>query len=174
VDLAKTVKHLLRDSDVFLDFARDAKKAGNSELEERYSRATVIASWCALEGWVNYVCSDFSRLADDKVNMLEKSFLREKKIDMSKDGVFEITTRNDFQSTTVKLSFLLRRFGDYSVRAQQPKVWNDFKQMENARNLLVHPSFEKEELHIDARVAEKALRVTKQMTALLKEKIYGR
>jgi hypothetical protein len=104
----------------------------------------------------------------------ERAFLREKRVEIDNDEAFRISTQTDFQPTSVKLCFLLLRFGDYSLRKTDLKLWGDFKEIEKTRNLLVHPSFEKQEPRVNSEVAEKALRVTKAVTMVLKDKIYNK
>lgn len=172
MDLAKIVKDLLKDSEMFVELAKSAKREENVKLEKSYSRAAIFASWSALEGWVNYVCSDFSKLSRDKITLWEQAFLKERRVEIDKDGTFRISSQTDFRPTHVKLCVLFNRFGEYSVRKNDPKLWGDFKEIENLRNLLVHPSSEKKEPLVNAETAEKALSVTKALALLLKDKIY--
>jgi hypothetical protein len=172
MDLAKIVRELLRDGAMFVELSKSAKREGNVRLEKCYGRAAIFASWSALEGWVNYACSDFSKLSRDKMTLWEQAFLKERRVEIDKNGEFRISSQADFHPTSFKLCFLFRRFGGYRVREENEKLWSDFKEIENLRNLLVHPSSEKQELKVDANTAEKAMDTTKTLVMLLKDKIY--
>jgi hypothetical protein len=172
MDLAKIVKQLLKDAEIFTGYARDAKKEGSIEIEGMYSRAAIFASWSALEGWVNYVCSDFSKLDNDKINLWEQAFLSEKRVEISEEGTFLISSQDNFQPTSTKLCFLFTRFGGYSFRKNRENLWSDLKKIEDIRNSIVHPSSGKKEILVNCKIAEEALNVTKQTVELLKDKIY--
>lgn len=68
---------LFEDSKFFLNQAKINN--ANDNISERYSRASVIVSWAAFEGWINKTCDDFAETSTS-LSVSESGFLKEKKL----------------------------------------------------------------------------------------------
>jgi len=173
LSVANLVTSLLSDSKAFLFLARDADRNGQNDLALSYSRAIFFSSWSAMEGWVNYIAYSFAR-TDNTLSKYENAFLREKKIEMDKNAIIRITNQDDYKPTLKKLLFVLRRFGDYNLKQNQPDLWNDLMDMERIRHSIIHPKTRDEEMNMTLNDAEKCRKVILRIIDLLKEKIFGK
>ncbi len=172
MNLSLTTRELLKDATYFNDRIKSA--AGKDVVtERRYCRALIFASWSALEGWVNYVCSDFAKLPEPKLSAYERAFLMEKRISITEDGEVHISNQDSYQKTLAKLCYVLKKFGGYSF-PKDSDLWRQLKEAQRIRHCLVHPKMGAPDIRIDARAARLFLDVTKQTILLLASKIYGK
>ena len=126
------IRSLFEDSRYFL-----SKAHNEMDLQgiQRYLRASVLCVWAAFEGWINKTCYDFARTSKE-LNMLEKGFLLEKRVAM-KGGEFQLENTDKYESTEVKLEFLLRRFAAHKLNKSDVR-WQRFQEAKNLRDRIVH------------------------------------
>jgi len=171
--LSQQVIDLLDDSNNFLFYAKQQDREGHEKHKLMYSRAVIITSYSALEGWLNYISSSFAEQDDSSVlNQYEKAFLLEKKIEIDDNGDIQITNQDKYENTTKKLQFILKKFGNYDIKNNDPKLWSDFKKFEKIRNILVHPKRNSSDKKISLDDAEFCLNTITQIIQILKDKIY--
>lgn len=126
MNLARLTRDLLKDAAHFHD---QMKKASGTDpsAEARYCRALIFAAWSAMEGWINYVCSDFATLTERKLSSYERAFLMEKRIEITEDGQLSVSNRDNYQKTIAKLCYVLRRFGNYSI-PKDSSLWHQLQE----------------------------------------------
>lgn len=169
--LSQQVVDLLDDANNFLFYANDASRQKDEKQKLMYSRAVIIASYSAFEGWINYLASSFAdHNAHVEITQYEKAFLLEKKIEINDNGDIQITRQDKYENTCKKLQFILKRFGNYDIKRDNPQLWSDLKNIEEIRNLLVHPKKTKDK-KIDLKDAEFCLKTITKVIEILKQKI---
>ena len=98
--------------------------------------SVIFNSWCALEGYINYITS-IAKYAK-KLHPHEKAFLSEMKLRINDNG--EFTEGRKYYPTAAKILFILNRFSSVSQKKfKQTKLWNNIKISEDLRNNLTHP-----------------------------------
>jgi hypothetical protein len=172
MSLSRLVTSLLEDSKSFLLLARNEERAGNDRMKLTYSRAVFLTAFSALEGWVNYISVSFAYLNNLQISEFERAFLQEKRIEIDDAGDVKITNQDNFQKTSKKMVFILKKFGNYDILKEKQKLWSDFKELERIRNALVHPKKREEEVIVSLRDAERCFEVIDNLVNTLKDKIY--
>ena len=164
------VKTFINDSNFFLSEAK--KHANNQQLSLRFIKASIITSWCALEGWLNCIAYSFgTSLSSKQIELHEKAFLLEKRLEII-NGQWQITKVDNYQKVENKVLFLLKRFGPHAMD-KGSKLWLNFKKIEKIRNGLVHPKAGKldvKELTVDN--AKLSVETVKEILKILNEKIF--
>jgi hypothetical protein len=169
--LSQQVIDLIDDANNFLFYANDAERQCDEKQKLMYSRAVIVTSYSAFEGWINYISSSYA--AHDNtivISQFEKSFLLEKKIEVNNNGEIQITNQDKYENTCKKLQFILKRFGNYDLKKSDPCLWADLKKIERIRNLLVHPK-KSTDKKIDLDDAKFCLKTITKVIEILKEKI---
>lgn len=162
----KFVKSLVKQSREFLSLAKVTKN--DDFTKDMYLKASVAFSWFGLEGFVNLFFDDFIAISDS-LELHEVAFLKESKIEFDQ-GNFEIKG-NKYNSTKDKILFLLLRFGNYKVD-KSSKLWQRLNQLEDIRNLLVHPKRNKQNIkQFQIKHAQDALDTIIEIIKLMYKKI---
>lgn len=168
------VSSLLNDSLIFVQYAKQAERNGEFNIIDSYVRASILLSWSALEGWINYVAYSFAQ-TDPSLSKYEIAFLLEKKILINKNGLVEQTNQDEYKPTLTKLLFLLQRFGgDYDLKHSDNDVWRKLKVIESIRHSIVHPKSQEEELEVDIPLVEMSTQAIQEVIQIIKDKIYNK
>jgi hypothetical protein len=128
----KTFKYYLSASSHFLQ--NSTNPSLDSEEKEYFQLVSLLLSWIGLESYVNSIFDSLS--VSTRLKPHEKSFLDEKELKVSDDGVFiESTIR---PSTCKKLLFIINYFSRKKVSAfKQTRLWLEIKNFEDLRNKIV-------------------------------------
>jgi len=170
--LSQQVIDLIDDANNFLFYAKQKDREGDDKQKLMYSRAVIIASYSALEGWINYISSSYADQENtSEINQYEKAFLLEKKIEIDDNGDIQITNQDKYENSCKKLQFILKKFGCYDLKRMDSSLWSDLKKIERIRNLLVHPKKSSDE-KISLEDAEFCLNTITKIVEILKSKIY--
>lgn len=159
---------LFEDSKFYLNQA----KINNAEdnISERYTRASVIVSWAAFEGWINKTCDDFAETSKN-LSVSESGFLKEKRVEL-KNGEFVISNADKYETTENKLEFLLRKFTNSKI--DKSKIyWQNYLLSKKLRDSIMHPKKSKLSI-IDIQSAEINLITLKYFIEILSKKLYGK
>ncbi|MBK6912442.1 MAG: hypothetical protein IPH11_01710 [Ignavibacteriales bacterium] len=159
---------LFEDSKFFLNQAKINN--ANDNISERYSRASVIVSWAAFEGWINKTCDDFAETSTS-LSVSESGFLKEKKVEL-KNGEFVVSRIDKYETTENKLEFLLRKFTDSKIDKSQI-YWQNYKFSKDLRDSIMHPKKSKSAF-IDIQSAETNFNTLKYFIDLLSRKLYNK
>jgi len=174
LSLSKLVSSLLEDGKTFLLLARDASRKGHDSLALSYCRAVFFSAWSALEGWINYIAKSFAE-TDHSLSMYEIAFLKEKRLEVTEDGIVRLTNQDEYRSTLTKLVFILRKFGgDFDLKHSQPDLWRELKEIEQMRHGIMHPKTREQEIRLNIKDAEKCFNVTVKLVNLLRDRIFER
>jgi len=168
--IEQLVKTFVDDSKFFLKEAKS--HSNNYPLSLRFIKATIICSWCALEGWLNCITYGFgTSLSNRQIELHEKAFLLEKKLKFN-NGVWEIDKVDNFQKTENKILFLLKRFGPHDIE-KGGKLWFNFKKIEKIRNGLVHAKTGKLDIRdLTINNAELAIKTIIEIMKILNKNIF--
>ena len=164
------IKTFIKDSRYFLKEAKN--NSSSNELRLRFIKASIIASWSTLEGWLNCISYQFGTfLSRRQIELHEKAFLLEKKLEL-RNGKWKISNSDDFQRVEDKILFLLNRFGPHEFD-KTSKLWSDFQKIKRIRNGLVHPKTGKLEIKdLTLKNAELAIETVITTLKMLTKKIY--
>jgi hypothetical protein len=173
MSLSKSMNIFLNDSKKFLFLAKNEERQKNEKMQQMYSRAVIITSYCALEGFLNYIALSFSKTKSSDLSDFEKAFLLEKKIEINEKGRVILSNQDKYESTTKKLIFIFNKFGNYDIKKNNPKFWDDFKNCEKLRNALVHPKKRDELYLINLKEAESTYKTISLLIDLLKTRIFS-
>jgi hypothetical protein len=133
-------RDLIEDARWFCDHAELAQNG--SKMLERFSSASILFSFMALESFVNDMMSDFTVLPEGLLTTHEMGFLAEKGVELADTGPhagrFLVTNKDRYQSLEYKIMFLVARFGGHSVD-KGSTLWQKFQKMKDIRDSLTHP-----------------------------------
>ncbi len=166
-------RELIEDAQWFYDQAEDAQK--NSKIQERFSTASILFSFIALESFINDMMSDFTALPAGLLTPHEQGFLAERAVELADSGAnagkFEvIINKRRYQSLEYKIMFLVARFSRDTVD-KGSALWQKFQQMKDIRDSLTHPR--KDATHLPLPTdAEEALGVSKDIIQLTSQKVW--
>ena len=167
-------QELIQDAQWFCDQAETAPKG--SIIQGRFSTASILFSFMALESFINNMMSDFTALPSGLLAPHEQGFLAERVVELADSGVnagnFEITTKRRYQSLEYKIMFLVARFSGDTVD-KGSNLWQKFQQMKDIRDLLTHPrkDITRAPLPVDA---GEAIVVAKDIIQLVSQKVWGK
>jgi hypothetical protein len=128
------VNHLFQDSSSFLELAKEYE-GKDPVAARRYVRASIVTAYAALEALVNTLLVILENDAD--LELHEKAFVREKRVELSDDGYFEIRGQQ-FRSLEQKIRFLYWRIKGKSI-SKGSAAWEALRDATELRNKLVHP-----------------------------------
>ncbi len=171
--MTRYYRELVEDAQWFYDQAGAAQGCLN---QERFSTASILFSFMALESFINNMMSDFTALPSGLLTPHEQGFLSERVVEVADSGVnagkFEITTKRRYQSLEYKIMFLVARFSGDTVD-KGSNLWQKFQQMKDIRDLLTHPRKDTTNttLPVDA---EEAIGVAKDIIQLVSQKVWGK
>ena len=167
-------QELIQDAQWFCDQAETAQKG--SIIQGRFSTASILFSFMALESFINNMMSDFTELPSGLLTPHEQGFLAERAVELADSGKnagkFEVTNRRWYQSLEYKIMFLVARFSGDTVD-KGSNLWQKFQQMKDIRDLLTHPRKDapKAPLPVDA---GEAIGVAKDIIQLVSQKVWGK
>lgn len=166
---------LLKDSDYFCNKAEEQSDS-SSQASVRFSTASIIFSFMAVELFINNMMSDFASLPKSIFTVYERGFLSERAVSFSTSGVhagtFEITTRQEYKRLEDKILFLIARFNGGTID-KGDTLWQRFGKAKEIRDHLTHPRKDSEVLptSVDAR---NALEVAQDIIRLVSSKVWGK
>jgi hypothetical protein len=167
-------RELIENAQWLYDQAENAQKS--STIQERYSTASILFSFIALESFINDVMSDFTVLPTGLLTAHELGFLAERVVELADSGVnagkFEITNKRRYHSLEYKIMFLVARFSKDTVD-KGSSLWQQFQQMKDIRDFLTHPRKDTP-LIVTPADAEKAIEVAKDIIQLVSKKVWGK
>ena len=138
--MTNSYQEILQDGQWFRDQAESAPK--DSTIKGRFSTASILFSFMALESFINNMMSDFTVLPSGLLTPHERGFLAERIVELADSGEnagkFEVTNRQRYQSLEYKIMFLVARFGGDKVD-KGSTLWQKFQKMKDIRDLLTHP-----------------------------------
>lgn len=167
-------QELLSDSELFCNQAESAQQG--SSTEQRFSTASILFSFMAVESFINSMMFDFASLPVGTFTPHEQGLLAEKVVDLSESGAnagrFEVTNSTRYQRLESKIMFLVARFsGDTMDKGST--LWQRFKQAKDARDRLTHPR--KDALNVPSLSdAQAALEVAKEIIQLVSLRVWGK
>lgn len=174
MSFGKLVTSLLNDSKNFIQYAKQAERNNELNIIGSFLRASILTSWSALEGWVNYICYSFTT-TDRSLSDFEIAFLTEKKIVVNKNGLLEITNQDEYRPTLTKLLFILQRFGNsYDLKHDEDDLWRQLKELESFRHSIIHPKSREADIDMDIDYVEKCFDLITKVIHIVKEKIFDR
>ena len=158
-------------------FCNQAEAASNgSPPETRFSSASILFSFMAIESFINNMMSDFTALPSGMFTSHERGFLAERAVELAESGAnagsFVVTDRQRYWSLESKIMFLVARFSGDTVD-KGSSLWQRFEQAKDVRDLLTHPK--KDGISVlspkDARLH---LDVAKEIIQLVSQKVWGK
>jgi len=169
--MTKYYRELLEDAQWFFEQADSAQNAQN---KERFSIASILFSFIALESFINNMMSDFTVLPSGLLTPHEQGFLAEKVVELADSGKnagkFEVTNKQRYQSLEYKIMFLVARFSKDAVD-KGSTLWQRFQKMKDIRDSLTHPR--KDVIQVpSSKDASEAISVSKEIIELVSEKVW--
>lgn len=169
--MAKYYRELLEDAQWFSD---QADSAQNGQNLERFSTASILFSFMALESFINNMMSDFTALPTGLLTPHEQGFLAEKVVELADSGLnagkFEVTKKERYQSLEYKIMFLVARFSKDAVD-KGSTLWQRFQKMKEIRDSLTHPR--KDATNVPLPVdAEEAIAISKDIIQLVSHRVW--
>lgn len=161
---SKFVKSLFKESG---EFIAKAEQERDVLYKEMFIKSAIAFSWFGLEGIVNFIISDFE--GNKKLELHERAFLEEKSVSF-KNGIFSLGG-NRYYSTTDKILFALKRFGNYEID-RKGSQWSNLCSLEQLRHAIVHPKTSRSSSGLNLKNAKKGLITAKNIVKLLYKKIY--
>ena len=166
---------LLGDAEYFYNEAEKASRSRN-RAAERFSTASILFSFMAIESFINNMMADFASLPKDLFTVHEQGFLTEKAVLFSTSGSnagrFELGSKQEYKRLEDKIMFLLARFGDKAVD-KGSSLWQRFDQAKAVRDLLTHPK--KGVTSVPTPLdAQHTLDVAREIIRLVSAKVWGK
>ena len=165
-------RELIQDAQWFCDQSENAQK--DSMVKERFSTASILFSFMALESFINDMMSDFTVLPVGLLTAHELGFLAEKVVELADSGDdagrFEVTNRQRYQNLEYKIMFLVARFSGDAVD-KGSTLWQRFHRMKEVRDSLTHPRKDATNVPLPADAGE-AIGVTKDIIQLVSQKVW--
>lgn len=131
----------LWDAEYFCEQAEQASLP-DSQVAIRFSTASILFSFIAIESLINNMMSDFASLPQDMFTLHEQGFLVERAVAFSGSGAnagtFEVTNRPEYKRLEDKILFLLARFSGDAID-KGSTLWQRFDKAKRARDRLTHP-----------------------------------
>lgn len=160
--------------DLFCDSAEFLRMAEINEDEtdvcQRYCRASILASWAGFEAWINKTCTDFAN-NDNKLALLERALLLERRINFE-EGEFRISNSIKYESVENKLEFLIARYGKQKLR-KNTLHWNRFKESKKIRDSITHPKVQSQ-TYVEIVETKENLQVLKHYLKFASKQIYNK
>jgi hypothetical protein len=167
-------QEILQDAQWFYDQAESASKG--SIIQGRFSTASILFSFMALESFINNMMSDFTELPSGLLTPHEQGFLAERVVELidsgSNAGKFEVTNRQRYQNLEYKIMFLVARFSQDTVD-KGSALWQKFQKMKDIRDILTHPRKDTTKVPSPSD-AEEAIEVAKAIIQLVSQKVWGK
>ncbi|MBI2856219.1 MAG: hypothetical protein HYX93_05165 [Chloroflexi bacterium] len=167
-------QELLSDAEWFCNQAETAKEGSPSEA--RFSTASILFSFIAIESFINNMMSDFASLPPGMFTPYEQGFLAEKAVDLAESGAnagrFEVTNRKRYWSLETKVMFLVARFSGNTVD-KGSTLWQKFEQAKDVRDLLTHPRKDTDAIPSPAD-ARMTLEVARDIVQLVSWNVWGK
>lgn len=169
---------LLRDAEYFCSQAEECPKS-STHASVRYSTASILFSFMAVEFFINNMMSDFASLPKGLFTVHEKGFLAERSVVFSSSGVFEVTNRPEYKRLEDKILFLVARFSGNAV-GKGSGLWQKgsglrqrFQETKDIRDRLTHP---RKDVTVEPSPsdARKTLEVVKEIIKLVSSKVWGK
>lgn len=147
----------------------------DSEKEWKLINGTFMA-WVAIESYINNIIDDLNSLPSDMFKIHEKAFLEEKRLKFCESGVDIgefILEGKEYRKLEEKIFFILRRFGKNKIdKVKNDRLWQDFIDFKEMRNILVHPKKSKgAELNYDK--VNKYIDTAKEIIQFVSKCIYN-
>ena len=172
--MTTSYRELIEDAQWFCDQAEDVQK-GIKTLQ-RFSTASILFSFMALESFINDMMSDFTVLPAGLLTPHELGFLSEKAVELTDSGKdagrFEVTNKRHYQSLEYKIMFLVARFSGDTVD-KGSSLWQRFQKIKDIRDSLTHPRKDNEPPPVSAD-ADEAIGVAKDIIQLVSLKVWGK
>lgn len=126
------------DAKYFFEKASNSEREGNNDNCARYCRASLLLGFSALEALINAVIDEFTTHYQD-LTLHEKAFLNEVEILLSKDGVFELTSKPKYSRIEDRILFIHQKFSGGEFFDRTSSVWSTLQNSIKTRNSIVHP-----------------------------------
>lgn len=147
-----------------------------SQASIRFSTASIIFSFMAVESFINNMMSDFVSLPKTLFTMHERGFLSERAVSFSTSGAntgrFELTNRLEYKRLEDKILFLLARFSG-SAPNKGDSLWQRFEKAKEIRDRLTHPRKNVTALPTPSD-ARNALEVGREIIKLVSSKVWDK
>ena len=130
-----------------------------------------ILTWSAIESFVNNRLDDFGSLPDGMFELHERAFLLEKRIKLEdkgdKIGQF-VLEGAEYSRLEDKIFFLVTKFGNRgSLKVKRgDTLWQEFQELKDARDALVHPKQNKQVL-VSIEKVRKFIETSKEVIQLV-------
>ena len=172
--MTTSYQELLRDAEWYCSQAETAKKGSSREV--RFSTASVLFSFIAIESFINNMMYDFATLPPGMFTPHEQGFLAEKTVELAESGAgagrFEVTNHRRYWSLENKIMFLVARFGGDTVD-KGSTLWQEFVQAKDVRDRLTHPR-KGSAVPPSPSDAQTVLDVAKQIVRLVSRHVWGK
>ncbi|MBI4302267.1 MAG: hypothetical protein HY664_06655 [Chloroflexi bacterium] len=110
--------------------------------QTRFSTASILFSFIAIESFINNMMSDFASLPHETFTVYEQGFLAEKAVEFAESGAdagkFRVSNRERYWGLDSKIMFLIARFSRDTVD-KGSTLWQRFENAKEVRDLLTHP-----------------------------------
>lgn len=167
-NFAEIIFDLFTDSSEFLRMAEINED--ETDVCQRFCRASILASWAGFEAWINKTCVDFAN-NDNKLTLLERALLLERRVNFE-HGVFSISNSIKYESVENRLEFLIAKYGKQKIRKNTPQ-WNRFKESKKIRDSITHPKVQSQTF-VDIVEAKDNLHVLKHYLKFASKQIYNK
>lgn len=165
----------LRDAEYFCEQAEQAPLP-DSQVAVRFSTASILFSFIAIESLINNMMSDFASLPQDMFTLHEQGFLVERAVAFSGSGAnagtFEVTNRPEYKRLEDKILFLLARFSGDSMD-KGSTLWQRFDKAKEVRDRLTHPKKDISPAPSPSD-ARRTMEVALEVVQLVSEKVWGK
>jgi hypothetical protein len=140
----------------------------------KYLIPSILLSWVAIESFINNIMDDFSSLPKDMFELHERSLLMEKKVvfvDHGNDmGKFKLC-QTEYKKLEEKILFLITKFGNLNKSCKGDLIWQNFKDLRDTRNMILHPKRNKE-LELSVQKAYKYLEISKNIIQFVSTNVW--
>src|SRR5687768_12455276 len=137
----------------------------------------VLLCWIAIEALVNSIVDDFNSLPEDMFELHERAFMLEKRlilVDKGPDlGKFILDNRSEYRRLEERIFFLIRKFGKEDSNYKGTTLWQEFEELKDVRNKLVHPRRD-DEINLTVQNVSQYIQTSEGIIGFISTKVWGR
>lgn len=137
---------------------------------------SVLLSWVAIESFTNNMLDDFASLPADLFELHERALLLEKRVRFLDEGTDKgkfILEKKEYRRLEEKIFFLLAKFNKGAHLSKGDKLWQDFENLKELRNNLLHPR-KNIEFKLDVDIAKQSLESAKKIIIFIADNVWGK
>jgi hypothetical protein len=126
------------DAKAFLEAAQSRENDNNFRSSDAFCRASLLVGFASFEAFLHSVSMDFVDSQHPDLSIHDVALLREKEVNLDKDGAFEISEKPKFARLEERVLFLYRRFSGKKFDRTK-SFWSLLQTGIKLRNEIVHP-----------------------------------